>query len=132
MKAIRLIAKRNKPGFTLIELLVVMAIIALLLTLAVPRYFGSVDRSKETVLKENLFLMRDSLQKYYGDKGKYPDDLTDLVQDKYLRKIPVDPITESDQTWRIVPPEESGKGGVYDVRSGASGSSSDGTPYSEW
>ena len=132
MKAIRLIAKRNKPGFTLIELLVVMAIIALLLTLAVPRYFGSVDRSKETVLKENLFLMRDSLQKYYGDKGKYPGDLTDLVQDKYLRKIPVDPITESDQTWRIVPPEESGKGGVYDVRSGASGSSSDGTPYSEW
>jgi len=109
-----------------------MAIIALLLTIAVPRYFGSVDRSKETVLKENLFLMRDSLQKYYGDKGKYPDDLTDLVQDKYLRKIPVDPITESDQTWRIVPPEDAGKGGVYDVHSGAPGSASDGTSYSEW
>ena len=127
-----IIANRNKSGFTLIELLVVMAIIALLLTIAVPRYFGSVDRSKETVLKENLFLMRDSLQKYYGDKGKYPDDLTDLVQDKYLRKIPVDPITESDQTWRIVPPEDAGKGGVYDVHSGAPGSASDGTSYSEW
>lgn len=123
---------RSKSGFTLIELLVVMAIIALLLALAVPRYFGSVDRSKETVLKENLFLMRDTLQKYYSDKGKYPDDLTGLVSDKYLRKIPVDPITESDQTWRVVPPDDSSKGGVYDVHSGAQGSASDGTSYSEW
>ena len=127
-----IVTNRNKSGFTLIELLVVMEIIALLLTLAVPRYFGSVDRSKETVLKENLFLMRDTLQKYYGDKGKYPDNLSSLVSDKYLRKIPVDPITESDQTWRIVPPEDSGKGGVYDVHSGAPGVASDGTSYSEW
>ena len=125
-------AKQSESGFTLIELLVVMAIIALLLSLAVPRYFGSVDRSKETVLKENLFLMRDTLQKYYGDKGKYPDDLAGLVNDKYLRKIPVDPITESDQTWRVVPPDDSSKGGVYDVHSGAPGKALDGTPYSEW
>ena len=132
MKAMGIIANRSKRGFTLIELLVVMTIIALLLTLAVPRYFGSVDRSKETVLKENLFLMRDALQKYYGDKGRYPDDLAGLVNDRYLRKIPVDPITESDQTWRVEPPEDSSKGGVYDVHSGASGSASDGTSYSEW
>lgn len=132
MKAMGALVHRNKSGFTLIELLVVLAIIALLLTIAVPRYFGSVDRSKETVLKEDLFLMRDALQKYYGDKGRYPDDLAGLVSDKYLRKIPVDPITESDQTWRIIPPEESGKGGVYDVHSGAPGSASDGTSFSEW
>jgi len=127
-----IIEDRRKSGFTLIELLVVMAIIALLLSIAVPRYFGSVDRSKETVLKENLFLMRDTLQKYYGDKGRYPDDLSGLVNEKYLRKIPVDPITESDQTWRVVPPEDGSKGGVYDVHSGAPGNASDGTTYSEW
>ena len=132
MKAMGIIANRSKRGFTLIELLVVMTIIALLLTLAVPRYFGSVDRSKETVLKENLFLMRDALQKYYGDKGRYPDDLAGLVNDRYLRKIPVDPITESDQTWRVESPEDSSKGGVYDVHSGAPGNASDGTSYSEW
>jgi general secretion pathway protein G len=132
MKARGVIANSDKSGFTLIELLVVMAIIALLLSLAVPRYFGSVDRSKEAVLKENLFLMRDTLQKYYSDKGKYPDDLADLVNDKYLRKIPIDPITESDQTWRIVPPDDGIKGSVYDVHSGAQGSASDGTQYSEW
>lgn len=123
---------KHKSGFTLIELLVVMAIIALLLTLAVPRYFGSVDRSKETVLKENLFLMRDALQKYYGDKGEYPTDLNDLVGKKYLRKIPVDPISESDQTWQIVSPEPGVKGNVYDVHSGAPGKASDGMAYSEW
>jgi general secretion pathway protein G len=132
MKLMGIGSNPDRSGFTLIELLVVMAIIALLLSLAVPRYFGSVDRSKETVLKENLFLMRDTLQKYYSDKGKYPDDLAGLVNDKYLRKIPVDPITESDQTWHVVPPDDSSKGGVYDVHSGAPGNALDGTPYSEW
>ena len=122
----------RKSGFTLVELLVVMAIIALLLSLAVPRYFGSVDRSKEAILKEDLYLMRDALQKYYADKGQYPDSLADLVSQKYLRKIPADPIADSDKTWQVVPPEAGIKGNVYDVHSGAPGRASDGTAYSEW
>ncbi len=123
---------KRKAGFTLIELLVVMAIIALLLSLAVPRYFGSVDRSKEVILKEDLYLMRDAVQKYYGDKGEYPVDLADLVSKKYLRKIPVDPISESDKTWKVTPPEAGVKGNVYDIHSGAPGRAQDGTSYSEW
>ena len=109
------------PGFTLVELLVVIAIVATLLTIAVPRYFASVERSKEAVLKENLAVMRDAVQKYYGDKGKYPERLEELAAAKYLRRIPVDPMTSSSETWVIVPPKESEKGGVYDVHSGASG-----------
>ena len=119
-------------GFTLIELLVVMAIIATLLTLAVPRYFHSVEKSKEAVLHEDLAQMRDSVQKYYADKDKYPERLDDLVRDKYLRKIPVDPITRSAATWIVVPPDDPDKGGVYDVRSGAPGKGLDGIPYAQW
>src|SRR6476620_1199846 len=88
-----------KAGFTLVELLVVMAIIATLLTLAVPRFFGSVDKSKEAVLKQDLATLRDSVDKYYGDIGRYPDSLDDLVSKRYLRNVPVDPITESNTTW---------------------------------
>ena len=119
-------------GFTLIELLVVMAIIAVLLTLAVPRYFGSMDKSKEAVLKEDLFQLRDAIGKYYGDKGKYPESLEALATEKYLRKVPVDPITESATTWVVVAPEDPQKGAVYDVKSGAQGKASDGSVYSEW
>ena len=119
-------------GFTLIELLVVMAIIAVLLTIAVPRYFGSLDRSKEAVLKENLYQMRDAISKYYADKGKYPESLDSLMTDKYLRKVPVDPITESAATWVAVPPEDPQKGGVFDVKSGAPGKATDGTEFSAW
>ena len=122
----------RRSGFTLVELLVVIAIIATLLSIAVPRYFKSVDRSKEAVLKENLVVMRDALQKYYADKGKYPEKLEDLAAEKYLRKIPVDPITESASTWIVVPPKDTEKGGVYDVQSGAPGSATDGTAYAEW
>jgi general secretion pathway protein G len=123
---------RPRPGFTLIELLVVMAIIAVLLTLAVPRYFGSLDRSKEAVLREDLFQLRDAIGKYYGDKGKYPESLEALTTEKYLRKVPVDPITESAATWVVVAPEDPQKGGVYDVKSGAQGKSSDGSSFSDW
>jgi len=119
-------------GFTLIELLVVMAIIATLLMLAVPRYFASEDRAKEAVLKENLFQMRDAIGKYYADKGKYPESLDALASEKYLRAVPLDPITGSSATWVLVPPEDSQKSGVYDVKSGAEGQASDGTLYGDW
>ena len=79
-------------GFTLIELMVVMAIIATLLTLALPRYFGSLERSKEAVLKENLYQMREAISHYHADRGRYPETLESLAADKYLRKVPVDPI----------------------------------------
>ena len=122
----------RRAGFTLIELLVVMSVVALLLTLAVPRYFSSVDRSKEAVLKENLNQMRDAISRHYADKGKYPDSLDALAADRYLRKVPLDPITESSATWLIVHPEDPQKGGVYDVRSGAAGKSRDGVEFSQW
>jgi general secretion pathway protein G len=121
-----------KRGFTLIELLLVLAVIATLLTIAVPRYWASLDRSKEAVLKENLYQMRDAIGKYYGDKGKYPESLEALASDKYLHRIPLDPITESATTWIPVPPPDPQKTGVYDVRSGAPGKGLDGTDFSTW
>jgi len=117
-------------AFTLIELLVVMAIIATLLTLVVPRYFGSLDRSKEVVLMQSLATIRDAIDKHYGDTGRYPDSLQELVDKRYLRSMPVDPITESTTTWELVPPADSTKGGVYDVHSGAPGTTSEGKPFS--
>jgi len=111
---------------------VVLSIIALLLTLALPRYFSSVDKSKEAVLKENLNQMRDAISRYYGDKGKYPESLDALAAERYLRKVPLDPITESTSTWQIVQPEDPQKGGVSDVKSGAPGKSLDGSEFSQW
>jgi general secretion pathway protein G len=128
----RLATRARRRGFTLVELLVVIAIVGTLLTIAVPRYFASVERSKEAVLKENLAVMRDALQKYYADKGKYPERLEELAAAKYLRRVPVDPMTSSSETWVAVPPKESEKGGVYDVHSGAPGKGLDGTAYAEW
>ena len=122
----------RERGFTLIELLVVLAIVATLLTIAAPRYFGSLDKSKEAVLRENLYQMRDTIGKYQADKGKYPDSLDALVTEKYLRKVPSDPITESPASWIVVPPEDPQKGGVFDVKSGAQGKGSDGTEFSTW
>ncbi|RFP12358.1 type II secretion system protein [Duganella sp. BJB488] len=119
-------------GFTLIELLVVLGIVALMLTLAVPRYFPSIDKSKEVVLADNLRNVRQVLDQYYGDTGRYPDSLEQLVEKKYLRALPVDPVTESDTTWIIVPPEDTGKGGVYNIKSGAPGNDRSGKPYSDW
>ncbi|MES2365213.1 MAG: type II secretion system protein [Pseudomonadota bacterium] len=124
--------RKTARGFTLIELLVVMAIIALLLSIATPRYFNSVEKTKEAVLHQDLSTMRDAIDKYYGDTGSYPDNLNDLVSKKYLRKLPVDPVTDSASTWVVVPPSDADKGGVYDLHSGAPGNGRDGTPYSDW
>ncbi|MDN3577342.1 type II secretion system protein [Chitinimonas viridis] len=121
----------RKQGFTMIELLVAMAIIATLLSLAAPKYFNNLERTREAVLRENLYLMRDAIDKYYTDKGKYPKELDDLVKERYLRAIPIDPLTESAASWKSVAPEDTTLGGVYDVRSTAPNSKS-GTKYSEW
>ena len=119
-------------GFTLIELIVVMAIIALLITIVAPRYMRNLEKSKEAVLKEDLWVMRDALDKYYGDLGKYPNSLDELVEQKYLRAIPVDPLTDSRTTWQVVSPADPELGAIYSVKSGASGASTTGTAYSEW
>ncbi len=119
-------------GFTLIEILVVLAIIATLLSLVTPRYFNTIDRSKETTLKHDLITMREAIDKFYSDKNAYPGSLDDLVQHKYLRAIPPDPITESSATWIITPPDIDVRGTVYDIHSGATDIASDGTPYASW
>jgi general secretion pathway protein G len=120
-------------GFTLMELMVVMAIIATLLTLALPRYFHSVDRSREAVLRQDLQIMRDAIDKFMADRGRYPLTLDELADKRYLRKVPPDPITERSDTWVLVPPlDGETRQGVYDVRSGAPGKSLDGEAYESW
>jgi len=124
---------RQRQGFTLIELLVVMAVVATLLTIAVPRYFQHIDRAREATLRESLAVMRDAIDKYRADTGRYPEALEDLVSRRYLRKLPPDPITESIDTWVIVPPpDDPGQRKVWDVQSGADGQGRDGSEYRTW
>lgn len=124
---------RNRSrGFTLVELLVVLAIIATLMTLVAPRYTGSVDKAKEAVLRQDLATLREAIDKHYGDTGKYPATLEDLVTKRYVRKIPDDPITDSATTWRVIAPPDAQGGAVFDVKSGAKGKSRDGTAYEDW
>lgn len=124
---------RWRSGFTLVELLVVMAIIATLLTVAVPRYFQSVDRAREAALRQTLAATRDAIDKYHGDTGRYPETLEELVGKHYLRRAPYDPITQSDTTWVVIAPAgDRSDTGVYDLRSGADGNAHDGTPYAQW
>jgi general secretion pathway protein G len=118
-------------GFTLIELLVVMTIIALLLALALPRYFNHLESSRETILRQDLAVMRDALDKYHSDTGQYPDSIEALVNARYLRALPVDPITERADTWQLVSPSGAVTG-VYDIKSGAAGASRDGSAYADW
>jgi general secretion pathway protein G len=106
-----------RRGFTLIELVIVMATIALLLTLAIPRYFNTIDNGKASVQRQNMATIRDAIDKFYGDQGRFPDTLDELVREKYLRAVPVDPFTTAPD-WVIVAPEDPTLGGGYDVRSG--------------
>ena len=122
---------KNKRGFTLVELMVVLTIIGLLLSIVVPDYIGKVRRAEEAVLKENLTLMRDALDKHYADAGRYPGSLDELVSKRYLRSIPKDPLTQS-SNWLVIGPTDPQKGGVYDIHSHAKGNGSDGTPYERW
>ena len=121
----------KQRGFTLIEMLVVMAIVALLLTVALPRYWGSLEKAKEVALKENLQVLRTGIDKYYADKGRYPETLDALVESKYFRSVPLDPVTESAATWILVPSQEADKAGVGNVKSGAQGTTRDGVPYEQ-
>ena len=119
-------------GFTLIELLVVMAIIATLLTIAVPRYFRSLQRSREAVLLQDLATLRESIDKFYGDTGKYPQSLAVLVEKRYLRSIPVDPIARAADKWVVVNSDAPEDTGVKDVKSGAEGTGENGVAYAAW
>jgi general secretion pathway protein G len=125
--------KRGR-GFTLIELIVVMAIVALLASIAAPRYFNSLQKSKETALLLSLTTMRDAIDQYAADKGRYPESLQELAAARYIRGIPEDPISGSRETWVEVPPpsDMQATGRVWDVHSGAVGRSSDGRMYADW
>jgi general secretion pathway protein G len=130
-EAMKVPAKRFGSGFTLVELLVVMAIIALLLTIGVPRYFNSVEKSREAVLRANLAATRHVLDKYYEDHGIYPDALDTLVSKRYLRAVPIDPLTGK-RDWIVVAPDNPERGAVADVHSRATGAGLDGSTYGEW
>jgi len=124
--------KKISRGFTLIELMVVMTIIALLISITVPRYFHSVDKAKEATLKQSLSVMRVAIDKFYGDNDRYPDSINELVTKKYIISVPVDPITESTETWVTQAPSEDATGSIFDIKSGAPGTAKDGTAYAEW
>lgn len=129
--------RRAQRGFTLIELMVVMSLIVVLASVGLTLYGNSVTRAKEAVLKEDLYRMRDAIDQFYADKNRYPESLDELVSEKYLRAIPVDPFTNTADTWQTVlaepePGNTTASPGIYDVKSGAEQSSLDGTPYAEW
>jgi general secretion pathway protein G len=125
--------KARTRGFTLIELMVVLTIVGLLVALVTPRYIDRVERAREDVLASDLATLRDALDKFAADKGRYPNAIAELVETGYLRRIPIDPLTDSNESWRTEPPPEGALDGeVYEVRSGAEGSGRNGVPYAEW
>jgi general secretion pathway protein G len=116
----------------MIELLVTVAILGLLVSIAAPRYFGNMDKAKEDVLREDLYLLRDAIDKFYSDRNRYPNTLNELVTEHYLRKIPADPFTQSPNSWVPVPAGDPSQGVVMDVRSGAPNTGRDGTWLKDW
>ena len=127
----------RERGFTLIELLVVIALISILAAMAVVQYRNSIQRTQEATLKTDLFRMRDAIDQYYADKGKYPSSLDSLVSDGYMRKVPEDPFTKTTDSWQTVPAEPdpgnpSAEAGIYDVKSGAQGQALDGSNFADW
>lgn len=125
---------RPAAGFTLIELIVVLAIVGLLTSIAAPRYFRSVERAREGSLRTSLNVMRDAIDQYAADRDAYPESLDKLVQDRYLRELPEDPVTGRRDSWVQVtpPPDAVLQGQLFDVRSGAAGRGSDGRLYAQW
>ncbi|QHE86655.1 type II secretion system protein [Hydrogenophaga sp. BPS33] len=119
-------------GFTLIELLVVLAVLAVLAGIVTPLYLDRVDDARETVLRQNLVGMRQAIDQFYRDKGRYPKSLPELVEQRYLRAIPQDPVTQRADTWVVLPPSLGASNAVYDVKSGATGRSKDGTDFQQW
>jgi len=130
-------APRGRRGFTLVELMIVMSVVTIIVSLAVPMYQKAILRAKESVLRNNLFTLRTLIDEYTFDKQKAPQSLEELVREGYLRQVPLDPITGSNQTWRTIMEDAAAsvsqsEPGIYDVRSGADQNSLEGTPYSEW
>jgi general secretion pathway protein G len=125
-------AGRPRRGFTLIEMMVVMAILAALLAIAAPRYFESLEHAKETALRADLKAMREAIDKFRGDTGKFPPSLEQLVADRYLSIVPVDPVTDSAIGWIVVSHPDGRTGGVFDVRSGSKQRARDGSAYASW
>jgi len=125
-------ARGTARGFTLIELLVVMAIIGTLLALAVPRYFRTVERARETVLRHDLSILREAIDKYYSDLNQYPETLQALADKRYVRAVPVDPFTKVADSWVLVPSDDPDHPGIRDLHSGAETNAADGTPFASW
>ncbi|KQZ32562.1 type II secretion system protein [Duganella sp. Root1480D1] len=123
---------RVPRGFTMIELMVALAILAVILTISAPKYFNNLDAAKESTLREDLFVMRDAIDKHFSDHGRYPDSLNELVEKRYLRAVPIDPITQKTSSWVLKPPTDTSLGAVYDVHSGAPNKARDGTAYQDW
>ncbi len=128
---------RRRLGFTLVELMIVMAIIAILISIAIPVYNRAITRARESVLKNNLFTMRTVIDEYTYDKGKAPQNIQDLVSEGYLRQIPVDPMTGSSDSWKVIMEDaltavNQTEPGIFDIRSGSDKTSLEGTPYAEW